>query len=116
MPAIWTENALKAGADAPAPLSLEGIVTLAGVAFGFLSGLAWWVKKYGFPNVESKWFFLILRYVVGMIGVAVFYLGLKLVFPAEPLLLGLTLRFVRYGLIGLWVTVGAPLVFKKLNI
>ncbi len=116
MPAAWSQNAIAVSQVAPDPLNLEGVVTLAGVAFGFLGGLAWWVKKFGMPQVGKKTAKLILRYLVGMVGVAILYLGLKLVFPEDPILLGMVLRFVRYTLVGVWVTAGAPLVFKKLNL
>lgn len=116
MPATWTDNALAAGAAAPDPLNIHGVITLAGVAFGMLGGLAVWVKKYGTPKVGKKTYKLILRYLVGMAGVAVLYLGLKLVFPEEPEILGLVLRYVRYALLGAWVTLAGPLLFKKLKI
>ncbi len=116
MPADWTNNALAVSPDAPDPFNIEGVITMAGVAFGFLAGLAFWVKKYGAPQVGKKSFRLILRYLLGMAGLAVLYLGLKMVFPEDPELLGQILRFVRYALVGVWVTAGAPLIFRKLKI
>lgn len=116
MPTEWTQNALAVGAAAPDPYNIEGVITMAGVAFGFLGGLAFWVKKYGTPQVGKKSFKLILRYLLGMAGLAILYVGLKLIFPEDPELLGQFLRFVRYTLVGVWVTAGAPLLFKKLNI
>ena len=71
---------------------------------------------------------LILRCLAGFIGVAIIYLGLKLIFPGEGSLfsripawgqdspfyeLG---RFVRYGLIGIWASAGAPYLFQRLNL
>lgn len=116
MPAVWTQNAFTASESLPDPLNLDGSVTLAGVAFGFLGGLAWWIKKYGTPQVGKKSAKLILRYLVGMIGVAILYVGLKLIFPVEPEVLGLIFRYIRYALVGVWVTAGAPFVFKKVNL
>jgi len=116
LPAQWIANATAAGGEAPAPFDLSGSITLAGVAFGFLAGLAFWVKRYGLPEVGKKSFKLIIRYLVGMTGLAVLYVGLKLVLPEEPQMLGEILRFLRYALIGVWVTAIAPLIFKKLKI
>ena len=116
IPADWIQNALAGSGAAPDPLNIEGSITLAGVAFGFLGGLAWWVKKYGNPQVGKKSFKLILRYLLGMVGLIILYLGLKLVLPENPVFLGQVLRFIRYALIGVWVTAGAPFLFKKINI
>jgi hypothetical protein len=68
------------------------------------------------------------RYVIGIAGAGVIYLGLRLVFPGEASLLagipgwgGDTIfyepgRFIRYGLTGLWASAGAPWVFLRLGI
>ena len=116
MPQEWISNALAASDVAPDPFNFEGVITLAAVAFGFLAGLAWWVNKYGFPKIETKGLRLIVRYLLGMAGLAILYLGLKLILPEEPEILGLALRFVRYSLVGFWVTAGAPMIFRKLKI
>ena len=116
MPAVWSQNAFASSEVTPDPFNISGSVTLAGVAFGFLGGLAWWIKKYGMPEVGKKTYRLILRYLLGMAGLAVLYVGLKLVLPEEPELLGNILRFIRYALVGIWVTAGAPLLFRKLKV
>ena len=67
IPQEWITNALSASDAAPAPFNFEGVITLAAVAFGFLAGLAWWVKKYGFPIIETKGALLIVRYLLGMV-------------------------------------------------
>jgi membrane-associated phospholipid phosphatase len=71
---------------------------------------------------------LAFRYVFGMAGAAAIYLGLRLIFPGEASLfssfphwgqgspyyeLG---RFIRYGLVGFWVSAGAPWVFLRMGI
>jgi len=57
-----------------------------------------------------------VRFLVGMIGLFVIYLGLKFVFPTEgePLYFGM--RAVRYALVGLWAGLGAPWLFRKLRL
>ncbi|WP_319407061.1 phosphatase PAP2 family protein [uncultured Desulfosarcina sp.] len=51
------------------------------------------------------------RYLAGVGGLLVFYIGLKTVFSGmEPAWL---FRFVRYYLVGLWIAAGAPLVFNR---
>lgn len=116
MPVEWITNAAATGGAVPDPFNMEGTITLAGVAFGFMAGYAMWVKKFGQPKAMGSAVKRFLRYIVGIFGVVALYLGLKMIFPEEPLLLGFTLRFVRYTLIGLWVSYFAPLVFKKLKL
>ena len=116
LPADWTQRALAAGVDAPDPFNLEGFFTIAGVWFGFTGGYAWLLHKKGQILVQGSSSKRLLRFVIGLVGVAVFYLGLKLIFPATPNWLGLSLRYVRYALIGVWVSALAPLLFEKLKL
>ncbi|MEE9615435.1 MAG: phosphatase PAP2 family protein [Anaerolineae bacterium] len=57
-----------------------------------------------------------VRFLVGVIGLLVLYIGLTLVFPAEGASLYFVMRVVRYALVGLWVGLGAPWVFRKLRL
>jgi len=57
-----------------------------------------------------------VRFLVGVIGLFVLYLGLKLVFPAEGEPLYFATRVVRYVLVGLWVGLGAPWLFLRLRL
>lgn len=61
----------------------------------------------------------VLRYVIGLIIVLLLWRGLKMVFALfadEGTLLDLVLRGVRYGVLGLWVTWGAPAFFVRLKL
>ncbi len=116
MPTEWIETAQLTGGAVPDPFNVEGTFTLAGVSFGFLSGYAWWWKKYGQPVVEGNFTKRFFRFIVGIIGLLAIYLGLKLVFPESPILLGLSLRFVRYAVMGLWVSAIGPWIFKKMKL
>jgi membrane-associated phospholipid phosphatase len=58
----------------------------------------------------------VLRYPVGLIGMAAVYLGLKFLFPEEGEKLYLGFRFARYALIGTWVGLAAPLFFRLLRL
>jgi membrane-associated phospholipid phosphatase len=116
MPAAWVQNALQDGAEAPYPIDISGAFTLAGIFFGMLSGYMYLVHKFGGYDAHGTLAKRILRLLVGIVGVAVFYLGLGKVFPNQPDLLSFTLRFIRYSLVGLWVAAGAPLVFFWLKL
>jgi hypothetical protein len=58
----------------------------------------------------------VVRYVVGLLGVLVIWFGLGLVFPRGEAFVSSTFRFVRYSLLGAWVSAGAPLFFTKLKL
>ena len=116
VPAAWVNQALAAGAGAPDPYNLEGTFTIAGVWFGFTAGYAWLLHKKGKIEVKGPISKRIYRYLVGLVGVAILYMGLKLVFPVSPEWLGFSLRFIRYALLGLWISALAPLLFEKLHL
>jgi len=64
---------------------------------GFKTAGTWWVR--------------ILRFIVGAIGLVLFYLGLKVILPG-----GSFFRVIRYLLVGLWTSFGAPWAFLKLRV
>jgi len=111
----WMINAARAGEPLPAPVSMDGTLTSAGTLLGLSLGLVLIQRRVGFKPSGPIWRRAI-SYVVGLIGVLVLYLGLKAVFPAEDSLVGMSLRFVRFALLGLWVSAGAPWVFGKLGL
>jgi len=57
-----------------------------------------------------------VRFLVGLLGLLVLYLGLKLLFPGEGEPLYFILRVVRYALVGLWAGLGAPWLFRRLRL
>jgi len=54
LPPEWIANAIAAGADAPDPFNQEGMVTIAGVTFGFLAGFALWRAKFGAYTIKCS--------------------------------------------------------------
>jgi len=58
----------------------------------------------------------ILRFAVGAVVVLALFIGLRVVLPAEGEPLYLPFRLLRYGLIGLWTTLGAPWLFLRLRL
>jgi len=117
VPAEWTANALAAIPDHPInPLDPTGAFTVAGTWFGMAAGAAWIFAFRGGLNTSGPVWKRAARYVVGIIGVAVIYLGLGAIFPREADLISYSLRFIRYALIGWWVSMLAPLLFIKLRL
>lgn len=54
-----------------------------------------------------------LRLAAGTAGAAAVYFGLKAVLPGEGSANYALFRFLRYGLVGAWVSLGAPWVFLR---
>ncbi len=111
-PQAWAEYAKDA-------VSLSVTFTTAGTLFGLLAGLAWFNNQGGFDPGGPLWK-IILRYVLGIIGLLVSYFGMKVLFglivpDAEAVLLYI-LRYIRYALVGAWISAGAPWIFIKLNL
>lgn len=115
LPEQWAANVLLAGYELPDPVSIEGIIASAGTLFGFAIGAAW-IKRMGGFNVSCPVWMRVCRYVVGLIGILVLWFGLGQVLPRSAELISYVLRYFRYMLVGLWVTVGAPWLFFHINL
>jgi membrane-associated phospholipid phosphatase len=114
-PADWLTNAARAGGMPPPGVSMDPMLTYAGAFLGFVLGLAWIAKGVGFaPSGSFRQ--RALCFIIGLAGVLVLYAGLKAAFPSGERLVGLSLRFVRYAALGLWISAGAPAVFQRLQL
>jgi membrane-associated phospholipid phosphatase len=118
-------------AAAAAALVMNGIYpndpSLPALMLGFGAGYALSGEKTALGENGKKWFILLARYTLGLAGAALIYFILKLVLPGEGSLFSsfsfwgssspyLALgRFIQYGLPGLWVAAGAPLLFARLG-
>ena len=108
-PMEWTDNALRVG-PLPDPVSVEGILTSAGMLFGLAAGVAWITSRGGYETLgplEKR----ALRYVIGLLGIVILWYGLGEVFSRGETWIPLVLRYIRYSLVGFWVTAGAPWLF-----
>ncbi len=115
MPRLWIENALAGTDELPAPITLNGTLTAAGALFGLLAGQAWIKSQGGFDAGGEAWK-RAARFALGVVGVLVFYVGLKAMFPAGESLIPYVLRYLRYALIGVWISAGAPYLFLRLKL
>lgn len=117
IPIEWIENAARAAPDAISiePLSFSGLISNSGAFFGLASGaVVLW--KQGGLDAGGPLTKRILRYILGVIGVVVLWLGLRHIFPGGNSLMAHTLRYLRYALIGFWVTGLGPILFIKLDL
>jgi membrane-associated phospholipid phosphatase len=123
IPETWISNSILAGTVLPAPIDPNGTFTAAGTFFGLAVGAAWIMSMGGF-QVSGGGLSLskdpvgrrAIRYVIGLIGVLIFYMGLGAIFPRGDGFIFYLLRYIRYVLIGWWVTGGAPWVFVRFKI
>jgi membrane-associated phospholipid phosphatase len=117
VPDLWFEGARQALPYAPAitPHELDGIVASSGTLFGVGLGGAL-LFAWGRFRADGPWGKRGLRYLLGAVGVAAIYYGLKLVLPGGDTLLPQALRYLRYALVGLWVSYLAPRLFVAMRL
>ena len=86
------------------------LVKGAGTFAGFLVGYAIETGFVRFSEKAPGWKQAV-KFVLGLMVTLGLKEGLKLIFPSAP-----AFDFLRYLLLGLWITVGAPLVFSALRL
>jgi glycerophosphoryl diester phosphodiesterase len=105
---------------------------LGGMFLGLCGGYS--LMRANFPFVaggtalNGRVFILAGRYVLGLAGSVIIYLGLRRLLPGEDSFLAEISvwgaaspyyemgRFLRYGLLGLWASAGAPWFFLRLGL
>jgi len=115
MPESWLANAVRAGGDAPDPFNPSGFLTPAGTLFGLALGFAWLYRQGGF-SADGPFWQRLVRFVIGLAGVLAIRFGLKAIFPDDASLLAYALHYVRYFIIGLWISGLAPWIFLRIRI
>jgi membrane-associated phospholipid phosphatase len=117
MPAAWLENAAAASPQMleTGPLSLSELMTSAGALFGLAAGSIWLYDRRGFET-RGPMGKRLLRFPIGLVGVIGLWFGLGALFPRGEFLLAYILRFLRYFLVGFWISALAPLVFIRLGL
>ena len=79
-----------------------------GAALGMVTGFSLEHRYVGFPVHVPLWK-QVLKVLIGLAVLFALQMLLPRLFPSGDLF-----RFTRYALIGLWGTLGAPLVFRAL--
>jgi len=116
LPPAWTANALAAGAhELPEPVTFNSVITSAATLFGLLAGLAWIRPRGGFDAggaLDKR----ILRFSLGLVGVAILWYGLGAVFPRGEDIVAYIFRYLRYTLVGGWISAGGPWLFIRMKL
>lgn len=117
VPADWVERAALAFPDGEAikPLAISGPISYAGTFFGLACGAILIATQGGF-DARGVWWRRLARFLLGAIGVGLLWYGLGEMFPRGEYGLSYLLRYVRYTLIGLWVSAGAPILFIRMGL
>jgi membrane-associated phospholipid phosphatase len=88
----------------------EDLVKTAGTFCSFLIGYSLESRFIRF-EVKTAFWKQIIKFLLGMTVVLALKEGLKILLPAQPVF-----DFARYLVIGLWITVAAPVVFRSLGL
>ena len=97
------------------PGPVDKVITTIATLGGMGVGLALYGRLLSFDAGGSTWL-RVKRFLVGVVGLAFVYFGLKIAFPGEGEPFYTAMRLVRYGLVGVWVTFGAPWLFVRLKL
>lgn len=116
-PAAWQQilTLTAPGADLPDPLSLAGLVSNAGAFFGLAAGMIGLRLRGGYQP-RGTTLQQLVKYVMGLVGVLLIWRGLGMLLPGEATLAAFAARYLRYALIGLWVTGLAPYLFVRMKL
>jgi len=117
LPQEWIDNAGAAFPDEEPinPFSQRGLITTSGALFGFGAGAFWIAARGGF-SAAGPWVQRIIRFLVGILGTLVLYLGLGSVIPPGETTMAYLAGYLIYALIGLWIAGLAPYLFIKLGL
>jgi membrane-associated phospholipid phosphatase len=117
LPILWVNNAHLAFPAAPeiTPLSYHNFLSATGALFGLAAGWIW-ISSLGGFTTHDPWLKLVLRYILGILGVLILYLGLGALFPDSETLLSYAWRYVRYAVVGFWISGFAPWIFVRIKL
>ncbi len=119
-PAEWEQTAVAAVPPedrerAYDPRRSEDAVTVGGLIFGLGAALAL-ASRHARFNAGGAWAKRAARFVAGVTGILILWLGLALVFPDEPFWLAMIFRYARYAVTIFWALFLAPWAFLKIGL
>lgn len=90
--------------------------SMPGAFFGTAVGAAFLFRKLRFDASSGSFAKKAARFGLGLFVLAAIYVAGKLLLPGEGSPSYALFRFARYGLVGAWVSFGAPWLFLKLKL
>jgi membrane-associated phospholipid phosphatase len=90
--------------------------SMSGAFFGTAAGVVFLFSRLRFDATSGSAAKKAIRLLAGLVVLAVIYLGGKAAFPREGQSLYTLFRFIRYGLMGFWVSFGGPWLFLRLKL
>jgi membrane-associated phospholipid phosphatase len=111
MPSSWAE-----GAGQINPFDTRGLYTVAGLWFGFLAGFLLLRAQLGVLQSRLGGIHLLWRYLIGLAGILLIYMGLGKFIPKTLTALTFLLQYLQAALLGFWISYLAPCLFKALKI
>jgi membrane-associated phospholipid phosphatase len=119
-PSQWEITAARALSLAPGqsaihPRGTTSMVGVAGTFFGLVAGAILIFHRGGFDG-RGTWWKRALRFAVGVIGLVILWLGLRMALSRDASPVSQVLRYLRYAVTGFWVAYAAPWVFIKLGL
>ena len=93
------------------PDIISSVAALTGIGYGLLL-----FYSYIGEIRPGNWLQRLISFLVGVIGIGIIYLGLKLILPSEGQSFYQLSRFFRYLLLGIWISFGAPWLFIRMGL
>ncbi len=90
--------------------------SMPGAFFGTALGIVFMSSRLGFDASSGSLAKKASRFLVGLLVLVIIYAGGKLAFPGEGESLYALFRFLRYGLMGFWISFGAPWLFLRMKL
>jgi len=115
VPEVWLARIEEADPGNPGhPFNLDGLLSSAGTLFGVVLG-GLFLYRCGGLSKSSDPQQAFLRYLVGIIVLVALYMGMRMLHFGIPWAAAIY-RFIRYSILGFWVSYGAPWIFGKLQL
>ncbi|HZK12087.1 MAG TPA: phosphatase PAP2 family protein [Atribacterota bacterium] len=90
---------------------ISGVAALTGVGYGLL------IFSSSIGGIRpGSWLQRFYSFLLGLFGIGILYLGLKLMLPSEGQAFYQLCRFFRYLLLGMWISFGAPWLFIRMRL
>jgi len=117
IPNAWLENARLAFPieELINPFDISGLFETTGVLFGFTAGALWLSEMGGF-DAKGEWWKRLIRYIIGVVGVAIIWLGLGAIIQDEIGIFGYLIDYLLFAVMGLWISALAPFLFMRIKL